>query len=422
MSLEALRSQSPLGEEVPEWRRSERDATLDALIRDGFPTRRDEAWKYTRSEAFRNFVTEPKSKTAADVKAIAEQARSLIGDQAAGLILLVNGVYCSEESDLPEGIQISARDSAEPTPLAGSEAALARLALALAESDLTLNVAAEVSIENPIHIVHYAGPGQLAQSLMALNAGAGSDIQMIEHFIGEAADTPAMSNVWWRIALSEHANATLHRHQQLPSDALHATRIDATLDTGSKLIAFTLDMGGALVRNDLNARLVGVGADVTMNGLYLTNDHQHVDNHTRVDHIARDTISNEDYRGILRDHSRAVFNGKVVVHEGADGTDSSQSNPNLLLSDNAEIDTKPELEIYADDVKCAHGATVGQLDRTALFYLQSRGVDSAVATQLLTYAFCRETLTHVGDDHTRRLAESLIASQIPEFTVLDIIE
>ena len=158
----------------------------------------------------------------------------------------------------------------------------------------------------------------------------------------------------------------------------------------------SFDFGGALSRNDVVTNIAGTGADVALNGLYLSSGEQHIDNHTCIIHGVGPSTSNEEYRGILSGRSQCVFNGKVIVAEGADGTDSSQSNHNLLLSDRAEIDTKPELEIYADDVKCAHGATVGQLDKASLFYLRSRGLDEDQARQILTRAFAAGTLSSLS--------------------------
>jgi Fe-S cluster assembly protein SufD len=155
----------------------------------------------------------------------------------------------------------------------------------------------------------------------------------------------------------------------------------------------SFDFGGSLVRNEITARMHGRNTNVAMNGLYLAGDQQHIDNHTRVDHLVGPSNSDEEYRGILNGKSRCVFNGKAIVHRGADGTDANQANHNLLLSPDAEIDTKPELEIYADEVKCSHGATVGQLDETALFYLRSRGLDREEATRLITRAFASKVLS-----------------------------
>jgi Fe-S cluster assembly protein SufD len=150
------------------------------------------------------------------------------------------------------------------------------------------------------------------------------------------------------------------------------------------------DLGGGLIRNDVDIDLSYAGAEVSFDGLYLAGDGQHIDNHTRVDHRVGPAVSSQEYRGILNGKCRCVWNGKAIVHKGADGTDARQANHNLLLSEKAEIDAKPELEIYAEDVKCSHGTTVGQLDETALFYLRSRGLDRNHAMQVLTHAFAAD--------------------------------
>jgi Fe-S cluster assembly protein SufD len=182
----------------------------------------------------------------------------------------------------------------------------------------------------------------------------------------------------------------------------------ARLRRDSRLHHSAFDLGGGLIRNDVDVDIAEPGASVELYGLYLASGRQHIDNHTRVDHRVGPATSAEEYRGILSDRSRCVFNGKAIVHRGADGTDARQANHNLLLSDKAEIDTKPELEIYADDVKCSHGATVGQLDKTALFYLRSRGLDRDEAAQVLTRAFAATIVGKSTVQAVRSHAESLI--------------
>jgi Fe-S cluster assembly protein SufD len=163
-----------------------------------------------------------------------------------------------------------------------------------------------------------------------------------------------------------------------------------------------------LIRNDIDVAIREPGAAVELLGLYLASGRQHIDNHTRVDHCVGPATSAEEYRGILTDRARCVFNGKAIVHTGADGTDARQSNHNLLLSDKAEIDTKPELEIYADDVKCSHGATVGQLDTDALFYLRSRGLDENEAARALTRAFAATIVERVDMADVRPYLEAIV--------------
>ncbi|MFK8051755.1 MAG: Fe-S cluster assembly protein SufD [Woeseiaceae bacterium] len=397
-----------------------RQQALSALLRDGFPTRRDEAWKYTKAGPFASFAIDALSTETSN--ASLPDVADIVASRAKGYALVfINGERMTDLENLPAGISISdpAGEADVPT---GAEHALLQLATALPDSDLAINIAEGVTIDAPLNVIHIAETGALAQTRIHIESAANSSVVIAEHFVNLDEAGQSMSNHAMQVNLASSSSLKIYRVQELGTEALLSTRIDATIDTAASFEAFTLDAGAKLTRNDINAKLIGSDATITMKGLYLIDGRQHVDNHTRVDHIAKDTRSDEDYRGILRDHSRAVFNGKVVVHEGADGTDAVQSNPNLLLSDHAEIDTKPELEIYADDVKCAHGATVGQLDEKSLFYLRSRGVDLATATQLLTYAFCRETLHDVADADFRNHLEKVIAEQIPDFTALDLIE
>jgi Fe-S cluster assembly protein SufD len=177
------------------------------------------------------------------------------------------------------------------------------------------------------------------------------------------------------------------------------------------------DLGGGLVRNDVDIDLGAKGADLVCNGLYLAGDGQHIDNHIRIDHRVGPASSTQEFRGILNGRCRCVWNGKAIVHKGADGTDAKQANHNLLLSDNAEIDAKPELEIYADDVKCSHGTTVGQLDETALFYLRSRGLGKHQAIQVLTRAFAADLVGRAPVNAAKAVIAALVDARLAELTL-----
>jgi len=174
-----------------------------------------------------------------------------------------------------------------------------------------------------------------------------------------------------------------------------------------------ISLGAKLARNDIHSQLLGEQAHVTMDGMYLVTGKQHVDNHTRIDHAVPNTTSEEIYKGVLDGDSHAVFNGKVIVHKDAQKTDANQSNRNLLLSRTCEIDTKPEMEIYADDVKCGHGSTVGQLDEQQIFFLRSRGLDETSARSLLTYAFAVEVLQRIADLPIRQALSNVIETRLP---------
>ena len=192
-----------------------------------------------------------------------------------------------------------------------------------------------------------------------------------------------------------------------------------TMGRDSQLRMASYDLGGGLIRNDVVIDLSQPGADVAFDGLYLAGDGQHIDNHTRVDHRVGPATSTQEYRGILNGHCRCVWNGKAVVHEGADGTDASQANHNLLLSEKAEIDAKPELEIYAEDVKCSHGTTIGQLDESSMFYLRTRGIDEQHAQQMLTFAFAADIVARAPVDAARATVSACVEKRLAELIAAD---
>ncbi|HZP12611.1 MAG TPA: Fe-S cluster assembly protein SufD [Nevskiaceae bacterium] len=203
------------------------------------------------------------------------------------------------------------------------------------------------------------------------------------------------------IDIAPNARLRLLRIQNAAADAQRLTRLKVALRRDARLEAITVDLGGAFLRHDLDITFDEPGAEAQLHGLYLARGATHVDNHTRIDHRAAHCLSRETYRGIAVDKARAVFNGKIVVHPGAQKTDSEQRVGNLILSKGAEVNAKPELEIYADDVKCAHGATFGQLDEDAVFYLRSRGLDADAARRLLISAFAHEILDRIDDEAIR---------------------
>jgi Fe-S cluster assembly protein SufD len=227
-------------------------------------------------------------------------------------------------------------------------------------------------------------------------------------------DAIYFSNVISEIALGKNAAVEYYRLQEESAKAFHISGMHVHQERDSRFDAHTVTLGCALLRNDVDVRLVAPGAYCSLNGLYLASGRQHVDVHTRIDHLQAHGTSSEFYKGILDGHGRSVFNGKVIVHPDAQKTDARQSNKNLLLSSDAEADTKPELEIYADDVKCSHGATVGQLDADAVFYLRSRGINEAVARNLLTLAFAREIIEQVKVPALRSYLDQAVMQRLPQ--------
>src|SRR5690606_24929899 len=281
----------------------------------------------------------------------------------------------------------------------------ARANAALAEDGVVVRVEAGVRQPQPLHVVFVGVPQ------------AGDRAWHLRHFI-ELHEGAALDLVEYQFGAGEHAhlaNDVLHlhagkgavvRHARVQSDAGRAThfeRTDAVLARDAQYRRFDLELGAALSRHELNVRLEGDGARLTANGVLLGSGRRHVDTRLGIDHVARDTACDLLWRGIADGRSRVVFHGGINIRPGADGTDANLSNKNLLLSADAEIDTQPVLVIDADEVKAAHGATVGQLDANAVFYLRSRGVPLADAQRLLTVAFCREPLLALQDDGLRQL-------------------
>jgi Fe-S cluster assembly protein SufD len=203
------------------------------------------------------------------------------------------------------------------------------------------------------------------------------------------------TNAAVRIFVEDNASLTHFRVQKDSARAFNVTTTEVTLMRGSYYNATNINLGGALSRHDIELRFTAEGGEALVDGLYMLNDSQHSDTHSVIDHIVPNCTSSQNYKGILNDSSRAVFNGKVFVRENAHGTDAQQSNKNLLLSNDARVDTKPQLEIFNDDVKCSHGAAVGQLEEEALFYLRTRGLPDNLARNLLTYGFAEEIINKI---------------------------
>jgi Fe-S cluster assembly protein SufD len=243
-------------------------------------------------------------------------------------------------------------------------------------------------------------------------AGEGSHVTVIEHYFG-MIEAHNFTDAVTQISVDARAEVQHCKLEQEGNDALHVAGIHAEQEAGSRFVSHSFALGGRLVRNDITSRMNGPDCEVTFDGLYQLDGRQHIDHHTRIDHLASSCTSREYYRGILDGESHGVFNGKVIVHPHAMKTDAHQSNRNLLLSRQAEVDTKPQLEIFADDVKCTHGATVGQLDDASVFYLRSRGVDSESARSLLIYGFANDIIRRVDVPEMRDRIEHLVLNRLP---------
>jgi len=249
-----------------------------------------------------------------------------------------------------------------------------------------------------------------------IRAGRGARVRVIETF-KSVANAIGFTNILTDIVAAEQASVEHVKIQDENAKSYHIGNLFIEQARDSEVVSHSLSFGAQLARQDIRVTLDAENAATILNGFYMAEGRQHVDHHTRVDHVAPHTRSEESYKGVLGGAARGVFNGKVVVHPRAFKTDARQSNNCLLLSKDAEADSKPELEIYADDVKCAHGATVGQLDANALFYLRSRGIDADAARRLLTFAFAAEVLNRVPDAPIREALTARVAGRLPDTIV-----
>lgn len=384
-----------------------RRALLDAALRDGLPGPRTEAWKYTPLRAL-----ERRSFARADHAAPIGFDAALVAGIPAPRLVFVNGRFDPAASDtdgVPDGISLAnAPDEDEVDQRSPGQAAdvFARLNAALARDGVQLRVEAGVGAPDPLHLVFVGMPaeGDLAWHLRhGVSMGPGASATIAEHHLsgGEQAH---LGNELSRIVLGEGARLV---HVRVQDDAPRATRFlrtEADLAADARYQRIDLELGSALSRHELDVRLAGDGARLSANGVLLADGRRHLDSRLGIEHVARDTTSELLWRGLGAGRARAVFHGGITIHAGADGSDADLSNKNLLLSEGAEIDTQPVLEIHADEVKAAHGATVGQLDPTALFYLRTRGVPEAEARRLLTAAFCQEVVAGIGDASLREVA------------------
>jgi Fe-S cluster assembly protein SufD len=238
--------------------------------------------------------------------------------------------------------------------------------------------------------------------------GAGAQCTVVETYESEG---PHFTNAVTEFVIGDGAVVDHYKIQRESLAAFHVATMQAALGRSTNFTSHSISLGGALVRNDANATL-SEGTEATLNGLYIVNGTQHVDNHTILDHAKPHGVSHEMYKGILDGRSTAVFNGRIIVRKDAQKTDSKQTNKNLVLSDNAVINTKPELQILADDVRCTHGATIGQLDSEALFYLQSRGIPKSEARSLLTYAFAQDIIDRIKVQPLRESLERMLFEKL----------
>ena len=413
----------------PSWLTEKRQAAMRRFSRLGFPTTHHEDWRFTslaplKRTAFAHAADRDSQPAPADLD-------SLAGDHTpACRLVFLNARFSPEHSsfgDLPPRVRVqgvgdflNGQDRSIQEALgryAGDgEEVFAALNTAFLQDIALVHLPGNTVLEQPIHLhFHSGGEGEpvVSHPRCLVLAGSNSQARIVETYSG-APDSLYFTNTVTELVAREGAVVEHYKLQQESLRAFHIATLQFQLERSATVSSHSISLGGALVRNHVNAVLDGEGAEATLNGFSLTTGKQHVDNHTSIEHAKPHCNSFELYKGILDDRSSGVFNGRIIVRPHAQKTDSKQTNQNLLLSEEALVNTNPQLEIYADDVKCTHGATIGQLDSEAVFYLQSRGIGREAARQLLTFAFANDVASQIRIEPIRARLEKTLFHRLAE--------
>jgi Fe-S cluster assembly protein SufD len=413
-----------LGTRAPEWLALHRQAGLEAFEAQGFPTTRLESWRFTNaaSLAGTNFDLASPEAEGADALLAEHDLR-----ESAATVVVVNGCFdeaLSVYGGLPLGVVVeglahsfeqeesSARDRVGDLLTDGLP--FAALNSAYLEDGVHVVIPEGAVLTAPIHILVVTVPQStpvMAHPRLVIEAGPQSQATIILSFAGPDG-VGYLTNVVTQVTLDDGAVLELITDQRESGDAFHVHHLHARCAASSILHSRAVSLGGRLVRNDLTAVLEGEGAHATLDGVYVADGTQVIDNHTSIDHAMPHCTSYEIYKGILAGRGRGVFNGRILVRPDAQKTDAKQTNRALLLSDDAQVNSNPQLEIFADDVKCTHGAAVGQLDEDAMFYLQARGLTPAAARELLLHAFVAEVLDDISVAELRGRIEQRVFERL----------
>ncbi len=411
----------------PDWLKARRTRAWQRFAELGWPTTRNEAWRFTNLRAL--------------AKSDYADAPFVAGDAALGhalnaegpLLIFTHGRFRPELSRLPQSSELrvvpfaqalrgAERDWLEQelgrTAESGEDALIA-LNEALWKDAVLIEIAEGAQLAQPIELIHYSQSADTAFAVMPrhlIRARAKCSAAVVETYVGEAAEL--LTNSVTELVVEREA--TLHHYfRELSAESSrHLHHLAARLDDGAKLECHALVSGCALVRNSVRVTFAGQQAEAYVGGLSVAHGSQHHDHYVQIDHALGHNTSKQFFKGILDDRARAAFTGRVIVRKDAQKTDSHQSYRNLLLSDSARVDTQPQLEIYADDVKCAHGATTGQLDEEALFYMKSRGLSPDQARVLLLYAFAHEVIDRMPLESLRAAATAFLLKRFAATSVL----
>ncbi len=427
----------------PDWLAKQRRSAIRQFGEVGFPTRNDEEWRFTNPAQI--------AETPFQISDAESDAQCLTGSDSQFSDLIRQ--YRIGDHNGPALVYLNGRSAPAASAPATAQAGLCAIPMAQllfgdAHSEYVTYVSkylnghpsfqrhafaalntsffedgalvllpANTIVEQPIEIVYISNSGDIPTMntpRALIIAGSNSQATIIETYVGISGSV-RLTNSVTEVVLAEGAIIDHYKRYEEPANSFHVGTMSVSLGKSSNFSSHSITLGGGLVRNEVYAELTGEHAECTLNGLYLGEGSQLIDNHTTIDHAAANCDSHEIYKGILDGHSRGVFNGKILVRLDAQKTDAKQTNKTLLLSPNARIDTKPQLEILADDVKCTHGATVGQLDPNQVFYLRSRGMSEIEARSLLTYAFAGDIVQRVKVEALRTALDQKLLNLLPSW-------
>nr|VFK29315.1 MAG: Iron-regulated ABC transporter permease protein SufD [Candidatus Kentron sp. MB]VFK74746.1 MAG: Iron-regulated ABC transporter permease protein SufD [Candidatus Kentron sp. MB] len=435
----------------PEWLRRRRNDAFQRFAKIGLPSSHQEAWKYTPIDAISERLYRPWDEKISTLPQPGDILALSLPDEAAHCLVFLNGHYVqslSRINALPDGVIVDGLanhasapsntffdalqkyldrsltvTSFEPSPSHALTNGFAALNGAFWSDGAFIHLTPGASIDIPIHLLFISTLDDeqiITHPRILIVAEENSAVEIIEHFtsLGEK-DASHFTNVVTEVSVGAGAHV---KHCKIQNEAQHALHI-ATLRThqekDSHFSSHSVSVGGRLARNDIHAVIGAEGGECILDGLYMANGRQHVDYHTRIEHAKPHGASRQRYKGVLAGKARGVFDGQVHVHPDAQHTDAKQRNENLLLSKDARVDTKPQLDIFADDVQCAHGATVGQLDKDMVFYLRARGIATDMALNLLTYGFVNEILALAPIPAIKPMLGKIVLTKLPNADMTD---
>lgn len=413
------------GTRSPRWLAELREQAIERFAGVGFPSTHQEEWRFTDVAPL---AGEPFTPVASPGRASPQDVRGLLGGEAPLRLVFVDGVFAaglSAKAGLPGGVRLESLAAAldrngdllathlgRHAPLAGNP--FTALSTAFMRDGALLYVPRGIELEEPVYLLFVttaaaAGRVMHPRNLVVVDREAGATV--VETHVA-LEPSRHFTNTVTEVVLGDGARGRYYRIQREDDGAFHMAASQSHQGRDSGFASLSVAFGAGLSRHDVGATLDGPGGQLALNGLSLLGGRQHVDYHTTIDHASPNCESRELFNGIFREQARGVFNGRILVRPGAQQTDSKQTNNNVLLSRDARADSQPQLEIYADDVKCTHGATIGPLDPNALFYLQARGVPGAEARHLLTYGFAADVLSHVDLPDVRDRLDRLVQARL----------